>query len=115
MAAGPTNAWNVGLIEDVKKEIRAKLATKEFRLPYLLHRIGELEAHNDPESRLERFLTIIYTFIEHERNGGLTPEQIQNLSDLADSLLKAQNVKAKTSHLAHLHGDLHLIQPWGHP
>lgn len=105
-ASGKT--WKRDQIEQIKARIRQELAPFQSsldRIPYLLNQISHSE-EQEPD-RLIYVMTLLNT---HVREGGLTDLQVKELFQLAEALLTLQNIKPKSSSLAFLLGELHILK-----
>jgi tetratricopeptide (TPR) repeat protein len=105
-ASGKT--WKREQIDQIKSRIRQELApfqSPSDRIPYLLNQISQAE-EQEPD-RLIYVMTLLNT---HVREGGLTDLQVKELFQLAEALLTLQNIKPKTSTLAFLLGEFHILK-----
>ncbi len=105
-ASGKT--WKREQIEQIKTRIREELAPLPLpadRIPFLFQQISQAE-EQEPD-RLIYVMTLLNT---HVREGGLTDLQVKELFQLAEALLTLQNIKPKSSSLAFLLGELHILK-----
>ncbi len=105
-ASGKT--WKREQIEQIKARIRQELAPFPLpadRIPFLFQQISQAE-EQEPD-RLIYVMTLLNT---HVREGGLTDLQVKDLFQLAEALLTLQNIKPKSSSLAFLLGELHILK-----
>lgn len=108
MSKASVKSWKREQIEQTKARIRQELAPFQSsldRIPYLLNQIAQAE-EQEPD-RLIYIMTLLNT---HVREGGLTDLQVKELFQLADALLTLQNIKPKSSSLAFLLGELHILK-----
>ncbi len=108
MSKASGRPWKRDQIDQVKARIRQELAPFQSsldRIPYLLNQIAQAE-EQEPD-RLVYVMTLLNT---HVREGGLTDAQVKELFQLADALLTLQNIKPKSSSLAFLLGELHILK-----
>jgi tetratricopeptide (TPR) repeat protein len=108
MSKASGRIWKREQIEQIKSRIRQELAPFQSsldRIPYLLHQISQAE-EREPD-RLIYVMTLLNT---HVREGGLTDLQVKELFQLAEALLTLQNIKPKSSSLAFLLGEFHILK-----
>ncbi|MDQ3233814.1 MAG: hypothetical protein M3Q07_18510 [Pseudobdellovibrionaceae bacterium] len=108
MSKASGRIWKRDMLEQIKARIRLELAPFQSsldRIPYLLNQIAQTE-EQEPD-RLIYIMTLLNT---HVREGGLTDHQVKELFQLADALLTLQNIKPKSSSMAFLLGELHMLK-----
>lgn len=107
--------WRSSSIDSVKAEIKRELDAlmkkdgEAAKLKYASRRIDELAQSSDQESQLRCFVYVMSVLVHQERYGGLSHAQIRKIVDISQSILMLQGIKAGTSKLSYLHGELHLV------
>jgi hypothetical protein len=108
MSKASGRSWKREQVDQIKARIREELAPFQSsldRLPFLLDRIAQ-----SAEQELDRLIYIMTILHTHVREGGLTDVQVKELFQLADALLTLQNIKPRSSPLAFLLGELHILK-----
>lgn len=77
------------------------------RLQHALDRIGQLK--DDPNASMTTFILVMYTLNQHLKFGGLRDPQIRDLLELGEAILTLAGIKPRSSSLASLYGELHLV------
>lgn len=114
--AKPPLGWDQQLVRSTKAHIKHKLdaeSAPEYgrsRLQVIKHQLAELQADDSDEGRLKRYVLVMSALVEHERQGGLSASEVEQLVGLAYGILQVQGVKPRLSRLAALYGDIHLIK-----
>ncbi len=107
--------WTQKEVLETKKSVKAELdpfnqpADRKKRLSLIFKNISELEDKEDAKSQLRLYIFIMSALVHHERFGGLSNQQIRNLSDIAFAILQTQGIEPAKSRLAFLYGELHLV------
>lgn len=111
MKKRPSEAWRRKNIDETKLSIKTKLdellEDPSARLSFILKQISSLEDLGSDQSRLERFIYAISGLYHHQRFGGLSQKQIQELSELAEAILMVSGIKPGASQLSFLYAELH--------
>ncbi len=96
----------------IKKELdrAASSPGAPSRLESALTRLTALAEDDTPRGRLRRYIFAMSALVQHERGGGLSSREIDELVTLAYAILQAQGVRPRASRLASLFGDIHLIR-----
>lgn len=96
----------------IKKELDALSDPKdpEKRLNAALEGVSKLEHDTSPLGFLRRYVYIMSALVHHEAHGGLQPRDIERLVDLAYAILQIRKIVPRSTVLASLYGDLHLIR-----
>jgi len=108
MSKASGRPWKREQIEQIKARIRQELTPFQSsldRIPYLLNQIAQ-----SAEQESDRLIYVMTLLNTHVREGGLTDLQVKELFQLADALLTLQNIKPKSSSLAFLLGELHILK-----
>jgi hypothetical protein len=111
----PHCRWNERMVSEVREQVKRELddvSSKEghrARLSHAMQGIAELESSDSARGQLRRYVLVISVLVAHERNGGLTPAQVNRLEALALAILKTQGVRPQQSRLAGLYSDLDLV------
>lgn len=120
-------SWDQETIDSVKASVKEELDRAAVpddpraRLHAALVHVERLADDDSDLGRLRRYVFIVSSLVEHERHGGLSAREAENLVTLAYAILQIQGVRARSSRLSALYGDLHLIrsqiyrkdgQPW---
>lgn len=106
--------WTENLIDAIKAQVKADLdhveknEGTEQRLLHASKMVQQLEQDTSSEGYLRRFIYIISALLHHERFGGLNPQQIDRLAEIAEATLRVQGIQPERSKLAFLYGELHL-------
>ena len=114
MAGRAAEKWTLAAVEAAKRQARTELegvaegSDGKGRLQHSLRRVTALEDHAEASAQLLRFVFVISSLVHHARYGGLSENQVQKGAELASTILATQQIKAGTSRLAFLHGELHL-------
>jgi hypothetical protein len=107
--------WRKASIDQVKRACKLELdavqqeqgATK--KLEYILASIEHLAKSDEDDAMLKRFVLIISALLHHLNFGGLRNKQINELSDLAEAILKVAGIKPIKSQVSFLYGELHYV------
>ncbi len=108
-------AWKKIAIDETKKAIKVELdailkqSGEAERLNYILEQIQHLEAAEDSDQLLRRFIFIVSALVHHDRHGGLGKRQIQDLSNLGQAILRVAGIKPGHSQVSFLYSELHTI------
>ena len=113
MAAGG-EGWTEQRVMAVKQRTKTAVDTllangdAASTLAELMRRIAAPPWPADDTPDLNRFIHIVSVLLLHERSGGLTTTEINQLVALGTALLRANGIKSETSRLCFLYGELHL-------
>jgi hypothetical protein len=124
--AKPPIGWDLALIASEKARIKQELdAGSRPELPRERHeliqvRLAALADDDSDLGRLQRYIYAVSALVHHERAGGLSDRQVEQLIELAHALLQVQGIRPRASRMASLYGDIHLIKSQidrknGHP
>lgn len=109
-------SWTIKLVNDLKADIKQELTAvmaaandPKDRLTHILLRISELEANHSDEGRLRRLIYGMSALIHHEKRGGLTDKQEDDICELVSTLLKVQDIDPERSVLSGLYNEYHLV------
>jgi tetratricopeptide (TPR) repeat protein len=108
--------WSLEAVENVKAEVRSELAERYKeggmveKRRYLLGKIAELSDQTDAKEQLRLLIYIISCLILHSQYGGLKATQVKRAFDLAQAVLKVNQVGEKNSKLSFLHSEIHLVK-----
>lgn len=108
--------WKRSEFQSLKDKITIQLQNKfseanagDERLAFLLEQVSYWKAQNASQAGMKTYLYCMFALSTHLQFGGLKDSQVRDLLYLAESMLTLGNVKPKTSVLAYLYGELHLV------
>ncbi len=108
--------WTQRQVDQEKARVKRELdrATKEgepaSRLEAARQRLATLASDDTKRGRLRRYIYAMSALVHHERYGGLTPREVEDLVTLTHAILQVQGVRPRASRLASLFGDVHQIR-----
>lgn len=122
----PPIGWDLALIASEKARIKGELdavsapQVARDRQELIQERLAQLASDDSDLGRLQRYIYAVSALVHHERVGGLSVRQVEQLIELAHALLQVQGVRPRASRMASLYGDIHLIKSQidrksGHP
>jgi hypothetical protein len=110
-----SDIWRKDYINQAKRQIKNELDDyyaehgSQAKLRYCLDQIAQLEDATAPQDFLRRFILVISALYHHQRSGGLSQKQINDLTELAYAILKLCDVKPVKSQASFLYGELHFV------
>ncbi len=108
-------SWRRPAIDEMKRTVKAELdqvlaaSNEAARLNYILEQIQLLEEASEGSSHLRRFVLVMSALVHHERYGGLSKKQIQDLGALGQAILRVVGVKTGHTPTSFLYAEMHAI------
>ena len=115
LRVGRGTVWQRKIIDGQKRLVKAHLdgctdpLHPKSRLRECQRQISALEAAEDSEAQLQRYIYIVSALVQHERVGGLSELQIKRYVKLAYAILRTQGVALDSPKLGFLYGELHWV------
>lgn len=111
---GGSVRWQTRRFDAERAAIRDELSTiaasdsgTQQALSHAIQQVEILSADDGPVAQMRRLIYVIGGLTLHAQFGGLRPQQLGRLFNLAYAILKTENIHSGTSRLAFLHGELH--------
>lgn len=108
--------WTAQQLEDFKSLARDQIQRwRETLEPSetMLNILKEVAAYKEgqqADAQLWCFIFCMSALVHHEQVGGLNHRQVEDLFELAESILKVRGIQPKKSRLTSMYSDLHIIR-----
>jgi len=108
--------WKRSDFQQLKQDLAQQIARdypsdgpSEQRLAYFLGQVSRYKDQLTDQTTMQTYLYAMFALNFHLQSGGLKETQLKDLLNLSEAMLTIGGVKARTSTLAYLYGEIHLV------
>ncbi|MFW7381599.1 MAG: hypothetical protein ACOH5I_22515 [Oligoflexus sp.] len=106
--------WKRSEFQNIKADIIASIKPllaqpKDERLAHFLTQVTNLKDGTSPDTSMRAYIYAMFALNTHLQFGGLRSSQVKDLLNLTEAMLTLGGVKPRTSSLAYLYGEIHMV------